>query len=162
MVFFLKNWFILENDRETSHFKWRLVNRGKETLVLKFPCKVSEQEPIMDEGKYHFIKVFQLLNEKEVIKLEYHHFIFLNKWALCWGIMFQWLLTVFSWGNNWISMIPSLAKGYEPGSDEVSRSSHQFAGNAEKGGRCWTAPWVCNQQNPAWEILQWNSPGCKR
>ena len=43
----------------------------------------------MDKGKYYFIKVFELLNEKEVIKLEYYHFIFLNKWALCWGIVFQ-------------------------------------------------------------------------
>jgi len=43
----------------------------------------------MDEGKYHFIKVFQLLNEKEVIKSEYQHFIFLSKWASGWGIMFQ-------------------------------------------------------------------------
>lgn len=46
------------------------MNKGKETFVLTFLHKQHEKQLLIDGGKYHFIKVSQLLNEKEVLKLD--------------------------------------------------------------------------------------------
>lgn len=56
------------------------------------------------------------------------------------------------------------AKWIESGSNPASESSRNFAENMEDRRRaCWSAPWVCNQQNPDYgKVYRSNSPSLQQ
>lgn len=62
---------ITENELVPFRDDSKLVNEGDESSIfLAFPYELYHCYKIINEGKHLFIKLFQLLREKEMIKLE--------------------------------------------------------------------------------------------
>ena len=67
------------------------TGKGKESSITPAFSKWTEPvgNQIVDEGWNRFINVFQLISEKEIVELKYHHFIIPTDS----GSNYQWLLT---------------------------------------------------------------------
>lgn len=73
------------------------TGKGKESIISP-PLSVWTElmdNQIVDEGQNYFISIIQLINEKEIVELRYHHFDsphWLNRQREITGREHQWLL----------------------------------------------------------------------
>jgi len=126
------------------------ISTWKENTNIHLPFPVQTW-PVVNQivyvGKHLFIKMFQLINEREMIELEYplpHNKsvdLVLSISADITNTENQ-ILCALWWKNTpWPIVLP---KRTEPEPIQTSGSMCQYP---EERGMCWIAPWVHNQQN---------------
>lgn len=129
------------------------MNKNKElTVYPAYPLSTLQLgDQMVDEREHLLIKLFQPTNENNVIKLEYHHLIYL-KWINETRHRAQTTVNIKKNNNNKKDIMYLLVKEYtttlscQKDGIRVSSilwTSSQLVGSAEDRGTCWPAPWAC-------------------